>query len=92
MRSLGKNRKDRRGFKQGYWEHYTFTGILLSKGSYKNDKADGIWEYYHDNGNLWRKGLYLKGELHGYWDHYRIDGKLVRKKLFDNNDNIDFVK
>jgi antitoxin component YwqK of YwqJK toxin-antitoxin module len=89
MRSFGKNRKDRSGRKQGYWEHYyDDNSYLHSKGSYKNDKKEGIWEYYHDNGNLWRKGLYLKGELHGYWDHYRIDGKLVLKKLFENGDLI----
>jgi antitoxin component YwqK of YwqJK toxin-antitoxin module len=61
MRSLNKNRIDRKGREQGYWEHYTLNGILLSEGSYKNGLKDGYWyyyrvdgkyEYYYKNGNL----------------------------------------
>ena len=36
MRSLGKNRLDGSGRKQGYWEFYYSNGNLICKGLYNN--------------------------------------------------------
>jgi len=66
MRSIDnikKNRKDRLGRWQGYWEIYRKNGILYYKGSYKNDEKDGIWEYYNKDGSLKCKGLFNNGNL-----------------------------
>ena len=35
----------------------------MSKGSFKDDKAEGMWEDYFSNGNLECKGLYKDGNL-----------------------------
>ena len=61
MRSFGKNRTDRNGLKQGYWEYYYENGNILSKGSYKDDKAEGMWEYYYTDGSLYNKKLFENG-------------------------------
>jgi antitoxin component YwqK of YwqJK toxin-antitoxin module len=81
MRSLGKNRKDRNGLKQGLWEEYWDNGNLQSKGSYVNGLKEGYWEYYED-GNLISKGLYKEGNKEGIWEYYNKDGSLDCKILY----------
>ena len=63
MRSLGKNRIDKNGLKQGYWEYYYENGNIMSKGSFKDDKPEGMWEDYYINGNLECKGSYKDNEM-----------------------------
>lgn len=48
MRSLGKNRFNRKGLRAGYWEEYYANGNIWCKGRYINGMKDGIWEYYYD--------------------------------------------
>ena len=69
MRSLGKNRTDRNGLKQGLWEFYFDNGIICSKGLYKNGLKEGYWEYYED-GNLISKGSYKNDLADGIWEYY----------------------
>lgn len=66
MRSIDKvikNKKDKSGKRQGYWEYYWLNSNLMSKGSFKDDKADGIWEFYNIHGSLNHKRLYENGNL-----------------------------
>jgi antitoxin component YwqK of YwqJK toxin-antitoxin module len=64
MRSLiSKNRLDRSGRKQGYWESYYSDGVLQSKGLYKNDERHGIWEYYYSDGDLIKTKIYKNNNL-----------------------------
>jgi antitoxin component YwqK of YwqJK toxin-antitoxin module len=48
MKSVLKNRINRKGLKKGYWEEYWDNGQLRVKGSYENGKRDGYWECYYD--------------------------------------------
>ncbi len=64
MRSIGKNRTDRSGRKQGYWEYYYDNGVLYSKGSYKDGYKVGMWDFYKEDGSLdymklWDNGYYV---------------------------------
>jgi antitoxin component YwqK of YwqJK toxin-antitoxin module len=63
MRSLGKNRFDRKGREQGLWEFYYDNGNIEMRGSFKDGKAEDIWEFYYDNGNIESKGLYVNGDF-----------------------------
>ena len=60
---IKKNRCNRIGERNGYWECYRGNGKLMSKGSYKNGERDGYWEWYWDNGELYSKGNYVNGVL-----------------------------
>ena len=72
MRSLGKNRTDRNGLKQGLWEDYwEHNNILCSKGSYMNGEKEGIWEYYYSNGKLVKKELYENGNLIEVYEEFK---------------------
>lgn len=55
---IKKNRCNRIGERNGYWEEYYKNGNLEFKGLYKNDKKDGIWEWYYKDGQLSFKDLY----------------------------------
>jgi antitoxin component YwqK of YwqJK toxin-antitoxin module len=57
------NRTDKKGLKQGYWEHYDDNRKLQSKGFYKDGLHDGIWEFYMENGDLNYKGLFKNGKF-----------------------------
>jgi len=64
MRSIDKvkkNKVDRDGKKQGYWEYYYPNGQLHIKGSYVSGEKEGIWEYYNEDGSLKSKILLLNG-------------------------------
>ena len=61
MRSLGKNRTDRDGLKQGYWVIY-WANNMCEKGSYKNGLRYGIWDLYSE-GDLITSVLYENGIL-----------------------------
>ena len=61
MRSLGKNRTNKKGWRQGYWEFYYMDGKLHSKGLYKNGEKEGIWEYYYTDGSLDCKRIFENG-------------------------------
>lgn len=83
MRSIGKNRKDRNGLKQGLWEEYWDNGNLQSKGSYVNGLKEGYWEYYED-GNLISKGSYKNDLADGIWEYYYTNGRLKFGILYNN--------
>lgn len=64
MKSLAKirkNRRDRKGKKQGLWENYTLDGDLMYKGSFKDDLKDGIWEHYDRDGKVISIKIYQNG-------------------------------
>ena len=73
---LKKNKEDRKGNRQGYWEFYYTNGNLMHKGPYKNDNRDGIWEFYDKNGSLREKRLYDNGDL-------------IKTKIYKNNNLIE---
>ena len=52
MRSISKNRINRRGNRVGIWEHYYSDGNVHSKGIYVNGDREGIWEFYKESGEL----------------------------------------
>jgi antitoxin component YwqK of YwqJK toxin-antitoxin module len=90
MRSLiKKNRFNREGRKQGYWEDYYDNGVLHFKGSYKNGNRDGYWEYYYSNGNLWCSGSYKDSEMEGEWEFYWDNGSLKERRIYDNGNLIE---
>jgi len=91
MRSFGKNRLNRKGRKQGYWEDYFSNGNPYFKGSYKNGRYDGYWEYYYGNGNLYYKGSYVNGLKDGIWEYYQ-NSILRCEELYENGDLIKFLK
>ena len=90
MRSLGKNRKDRNGLKQGLWEEYYSGGELRSKGSYKDDKPEGYWEYY-TNGRIQFKGSYKYDKADGIWEEYNEDGILKERRLYEDGNFIKWL-
>ena len=78
MRSIRKNRVNRRGNRVGIWEFYYSNGNISSKGLYVNGKEEGIWEIYYSNGNIDAKGLYVDGNREGIWESYWSNGNLFR--------------
>ena len=77
MRSISKNRINRRGARIGYWELYYSDGNIYYRGSYKNGLKDGLWEGYYDNGNIRSKGSYKDGVRVGIWEfYYKESGEL----------------
>ena len=88
MRSLGKNRYNLNGDKNGYWEEYYDNGNLWYKGSYVNGSPDGYWEFYWYDGNLSSKGSYVNGNRTGYWE-FHSDGKLERKGYYEDGYLVD---
>jgi hypothetical protein len=76
------NRTDDNGLKQGYWEYYDkSSGLLNSKGFYKDNKPDGKWEFYLF-GNLSQKGSYKNNKKDGVWETYSGSGNLISRVLY----------
>jgi antitoxin component YwqK of YwqJK toxin-antitoxin module len=87
MRSIDKvkkNKVDRDGKKQGYWEYYWFNGNISEKGSYKDGLEVGIREFYYENGVLRERGLYKDGLPEDIWEYYYEDGSLKCEVLLLN--------
>jgi antitoxin component YwqK of YwqJK toxin-antitoxin module len=76
------NHTDDNGLKQGYWEYYDRgSGLLNSKGFYKDNKPDGKWEFYLF-GNLSQKGSYKNNKKDGVWETYSGSGNLISRVLY----------
>jgi antitoxin component YwqK of YwqJK toxin-antitoxin module len=87
MRSLNKvikNKTDKNGLKQGYWEFYHDKNQLHSKGLYKDGLKESMWEFYLSNGQLHYKGSYKEGKEDGIWEIYD-DGNLTCRMLYNGN-------
>jgi len=87
MRSLGKikkNKIDKTGKRQGYWEYYWLNSNLMSKGSFNNGKREGEWEYYYECGILSSKGSFNNDRFEGIWELYDDEGDLIDIKLYEN--------
>ena len=65
MRSIIKNRYNRKGLKTGLWEWYHDNGQLHWKCSYKNGLEEGVYEEYYEYGQLYSKYFYKNGLREG---------------------------
>jgi len=75
---LKKNKEDRKGNRQGYWEFYYTNGKLREKGYYIDDKREGLWKTYREDGSLSIKGVYLNDKVDGLWEIYDRNGDLIK--------------
>jgi len=67
-----------KGKRDGSYENYSETGVLLSRGSYQKGTQVGAWQKYYDNGQLHSKGCYSADGLKiGLWHEYYSSGKVV---------------
>ena len=66
------------GNKTGFWTSYSYPGVQVFGGSYKDGKKDGLWTYYEDalcedlevgmfEEKIESRGSYVNGEKHGVW-------------------------
>ncbi len=63
------------------------SGVLSSKGSYKDGKADGEWIFYRERiyshySDVKSRGLFKDGKKNGEWTFYSETGKLTSKGFF----------
>ena len=75
-----KNKIDKNGFRQGYWEKY-FNGRLDYTDNYIDGKLNGLTVNYHSNGNILNRGYFLNNVVVGYWE-YQYGDKDMHKKEF----------
>jgi antitoxin component YwqK of YwqJK toxin-antitoxin module len=74
---MKKNKRNRKGRCNGYWEEYFPNGNLYYRGNFIDGKEEGFCENYHDNGQLWRKGNYKNANPEGLWEYYNKNGVLI---------------
>ena len=58
------------GKRQGYWESFTETGVVIARGSYKDNLTEGLWEGWYADGNPSYRSQTVAGKRQGpatYW-------------------------
>ena len=80
---LAKGLIDKEGKRQGYWEEYYETGVIKSKGKYKDGKRIEEWVYYFSNEQIQQKENYIEDEKPtGLWIWYYEKGSVLREEFF----------
>jgi antitoxin component YwqK of YwqJK toxin-antitoxin module len=57
-------------------------GILVERGSYKNDKRNGLSYWYYVNGQVKAKCNYKDGKRHGLSEFFAADGNLISSENY----------
>jgi antitoxin component YwqK of YwqJK toxin-antitoxin module len=66
----------------GNAEKYNSAGVLIFKGSYKNNLLDGSYITYYDNGQIKETSHYKNGILEGLSQQYYENGQLGFEKEY----------
>jgi protein TonB len=69
--------------KEGDAAMYSYQGVLLMQGAYKEDLKEGEWIENYPNGNIKAKGKYKEGEKAGKWQYYNFNGELSGEKVWE---------
>jgi antitoxin component YwqK of YwqJK toxin-antitoxin module len=66
-----KNKLNKNGMKDGFWEYYNFNGDISSAGNYLNGNRVGYWEYFIYLGRtLLTKMSHIKGSKERWFEHF----------------------
>ena len=71
-----------KGKLNGESTEYFDTGVVKSKGTYKDDKKVGLWEYYHPNGKKMMLERFKDGIHHGWHFAYNEAGTETSRKYY----------
>ncbi len=76
-----KNRYNKKGNQDGYWEKYRSDGKVIFNGKSEDSNLDDYWEYhYFSSEELSSKGNYKYDKKHGYWEEYHyFNGNLTKE-------------
>ena len=72
------------GNREGQYNRYFKSGILMIKGQFENNKREGIWEEFHPNGKRFMLKRYKNGVQHGWWVVYDENMKRVKEVYYCN--------
>ena len=61
--------------KQGFYKHYSNTGVLLLEGTTINNQKTGVERQYYKSGELKWKGLFANGIKVGDWEMFDKNSK-----------------
>ena len=66
----------RDGQREGPYELFYTSGVLVGRGVYENGEKEGPYETYYENGRLEFRGTHVAGEPEGLWRRYYENGQL----------------
>lgn len=72
---------DSKGVKNGKFQAFYQSGLLLESSNYKNDLLEGKRYFYYENGQVEEEQFYVKGKLDGVQYGFHENGKLKFKSI-----------
>jgi antitoxin component YwqK of YwqJK toxin-antitoxin module len=84
---------DREGNKSGNWKNFYATGILKSKGQYRDNLQQGKWVFYFTDGKIEQTGEFENGRFNGEWVWYYENETVKRKEeYYEGREEGDFIE
>jgi antitoxin component YwqK of YwqJK toxin-antitoxin module len=81
-----RNDKDQYDRKQGVWQLYSASRVLIAEINYLNDKKHGLsTRYYPHSGTIMEQAEYFDGRLHGGYKKFFYTGALKTEGDYDYN-------
>jgi antitoxin component YwqK of YwqJK toxin-antitoxin module len=85
-KSNHRNERDQYDRKQGVWQMYSASNLLIAEINYLNDKKHGLsTRYYPHSGTVMEQAEYFDGRFHGGYKKYFYTGSLKTEGDYDFN-------